>query len=46
MSTSPNNVTGANAGKRLGLAGKSRVVLRHWPAEDLNSYLYAKTHAA
>jgi hypothetical protein len=25
----PNKITGANAGQRLGFAGKSRVVLRH-----------------
>lgn len=28
---SPNQITGANAGKRLGFAGESRVVLRHRP---------------
>src|ERR1044071_6961767 len=27
----PNQITGANAGERLGFAGKSRVVLSQWP---------------
>jgi hypothetical protein len=30
MST-PNQITGANAGEGLGFAGKSRVVLSQWP---------------
>ena len=30
MSTSPNQITSANAGKRLGFAGKSRVFLSQW----------------
>ncbi len=29
--TSPNKITGANAGRRPGFAGNSWVVLRHWP---------------
>ena len=31
MSTSPNQITGANAGQRLGFAEESRVVLRRRP---------------
>jgi hypothetical protein len=30
-SMQPNQITGANAGKRLGFAGRSRVVLSHRP---------------